>query len=212
MATSADDHTLEALAARVAQLEGRLAECEDRAAITEVLFRYARAADRCDLELFKSCYHPDATDCHWFFNGNAHEFAEHVVEVLARADNSQHSITNPLITLDGTRAFVESQWYVLHHVSLNDGRYLDQQIEGRYLDVFEKRDGEWKILHRQCATEAWREFVTEDYSAGIPADHPARGQRAPHDAVYRGFGLLDEEVVPFVLPDFWAPALSRHQG
>lgn len=168
-------------------------------------------ADRADIELFKSCYWPDANDLHWFFNGNAHEFADYVIPLLARISNSQHSITNPIIELDGDRAFVECQWYVVHHIPLDEtsDTFVDQQGEGRYLDVFERRDGEWRILHRQAVQESIRELLSHPIMP-IPADHPAMGQRAPGDAVYQGMELLN---VPFMsVPglDLWADVRARH--
>ena len=125
-----------------AGLVARVAVLEAREAIRDVMYRYARGADRGDLELFKSCYWPDAVDIHWFWNGNAHEFADYVIPLLREVPNSQHSITNPIIELDDDRAFAECQWYVLHRIPLGDGRFVDQQCEGRYLDVWERRDGE----------------------------------------------------------------------
>ncbi|MEV4129745.1 nuclear transport factor 2 family protein [Nocardia sp. NPDC049707] len=192
------------------QLELRIAALEDKEAIRDVLYRYARAADRCDIDLFKSCYHPDGTDIHWFYNGNAHDFADYVVPLLAQIANSQHSITNPLIDLDGNRAFVESQWYVLHHIPMNDGsgRFIDQQLEGRYVDVFEKR-GAWRILHRQTVVEAGREVVVPQGS-DLPPEHISVGQRAPHDVVYQGIGLLDVPIIPMQGADLWGAARARH--
>lgn len=205
---------LVALQERLTALEARLAVHDAREEIRDVLYRYARGADRCDLELFKSCYHPDATDCHWFYNGNAHDFADYVIPLLSECDNSQHSITNPLIDLDldNGRAFVECQWYVLHHIPFGEGRYIDQQVEGRYLDVFERRDGEWLILHRQTVVEAFREFVVDDFVAGrgYSDDHPAVGRRAPADAVYRGAAIADDPITPVDGLDLWGQARARN--
>lgn len=194
----------------IAGLSSRLEVLEAREAIRDVMYRYARGADRGDLELFKSCYWPDAVDVHWFWSGNAHEFAEYVIPLLREVPNSQHSITNPIIELDGDRAFSECQWYVLHRVPLGDGRFVDQQCEGRYLDVWERRGGEWKILHRQTALEALREHVTADITRGYPPLHPAMGQRAPHDAVYPGAAIADDEVRPAPSVDFWGAVRARH--
>src|SRR5262249_28614389 len=107
-------------------LEERLAVLEAREEIRDVLYLYARGADRGDAELLKSCYHPDATDCHWFYNGNAHAFADWVIALLRQIPNSQHSITNPIIELEGDRAFVECQWYVIHRIPLDGERLVDQ--------------------------------------------------------------------------------------
>ncbi|MEV4124490.1 nuclear transport factor 2 family protein [Nocardia sp. NPDC049707] len=197
--------------ARLGELESRLAILEDREAIRDVLYRYARAADRCDLDLFKSCYHSDAIDVHWFYNGNAHAFADYVVPLLAQIANSQHSITNPLIELDGDRAFVESQWYVLHHIPMDDGsgRFIDQQLEGRYIDVFEKRDAQWRILRRQTVVEAGREIVVPQDS-DLPPDHISVGQRAPRDVVYQGMAVLDAQIFEMPGMDLWGAARARH--
>ncbi|MEU4332025.1 nuclear transport factor 2 family protein [Nonomuraea dietziae] len=194
-----------------AEILRRLAVLEDREAIRDVLHRYARGADRCELELFKSCYWPDATDVHWFYNGNAHAFADYVIPLLAQIDNSQHSITNPVIDLDGERAFVESQFYVMHHIPLDVGRHVDQQLEGRYIDVFERREGQWRILHRQTVVEAGREFVVEDMHRDVPEELPMRGRRAPDDLVYAGVTILDEEIVPIDGMDLWEEARARHR-
>ncbi|MFE0026788.1 nuclear transport factor 2 family protein [Amycolatopsis sp. NPDC059021] len=197
---------------RLAKLEARLNVLEGREAIREILYRYARGADRCDLALFKSCYWPDGTDVHWFFNGNAHEFADYVIPLLAEISNSQHSISNPIIDLHGDRAFVECQWYVVHHIPLEDGtdRYIDQQSEGRYLDVFENRGGEWRILHRQVVIEATREFVVPNAYPGVPVEFPLFSRRAPHDLVYQGTALLDQQIVPVPGQDLWGEARRRH--
>ncbi|KAG9758786.1 hypothetical protein KCU73_g3721, partial [Aureobasidium melanogenum] len=191
----------------IQSLEQRLAKMEAREAIHTVLYTYARGADRCDMELFKSCYHPDGTDYHWFFNGNAHDLADWVIPHLRELPNSQHSITNPIIDLQGDRAFVESQWYVVHRIPLDDKRTVDQQIEGRYLDVFEKRDDVWKILHRRVALEGFRELVVP----AIPSDNPALSKRFPDDAVYKGFDILDDREQKFPSGyDLWEEARQRH--
>lgn len=203
---------LETLTARIETMEGQLSDYAARQAITDVLYRYARGADRCDLELFKSCYWPDGTDLHWFFNGNAHKFADYVIPLLAEIANSQHSITNPIIDLRGDRAFVECQWYVVHHIPVVEGdaeRFIDQQMEGRYLDVFERRDGVWRILHRQVVVESGREFIATPLMP-LPEGHPALGQRAPLDAVFQGFELLDVPVFPVDGLDLWGDARARH--
>ncbi len=196
----------------IAALTARLEQLEAREAIRDVMYRYARGADRGDIDLFKSCYWPDATDVHWFWNGNAHDFADYVIPLLREIPNSQHSITNPIIDINGDRAVAECQWYVLHRIPLDDDRFVDQQCEGRYLDVFERRNGEWRILHRQTALEALREHVTPNISRRHPPLHPGLGQRAPHDAVYLGAGILHNEIHPAPPTDLWGDARARHAG
>ncbi|OZC62866.1 hypothetical protein CH267_00510 [Rhodococcus sp. 06-621-2] len=192
-------------------VEKRLEVLEAREAIRDVLYRYTRGADRLDIDLFKSCYHPDAVDLHWFWNGNAHEYADWVFPLLKQLHGSQHSITNPIIEFDGDRAFVESQWYVVHRVPLDETRLVDQQVEGRYLDIFERRDGEWKILRRQTLADAFREHVLEyDMITRYPDGHPSLGRRYPDDLVYKGFSLIDDPVEPADGVDLWAAVRKRH--
>lgn len=194
---------------RLTKLERDLEELRDREAIREVIHRYCRAADRCDLEAFKSCYWPDGVDDHGFFGGNAHAFCDHVIPVLRRVDSSIHAITNTIIELQGSRAFSESQWSVVHRLR-EDAELLDYWHQGRYLDVFEKRDGVWKILVRVCAGDMDRLVRAKDMRQMIAdalqgADGRIFGARAPADPVYRGFeiGTLAKERP--AMPDLWAP-------
>ena len=61
-------------------LPPELQEVVDRQKIYDVLTRYCRALDRCDVELMKSVYWEDAVDAHGIFHGNAHEFCEFIVK------------------------------------------------------------------------------------------------------------------------------------
>lgn len=194
---------------RLVALEQRVAEFEVKDAIRDVLFRYCRATDRLDVELLKSCYFDDATDCHWFFNGNAHDFCDFIVNLHRQSDNTVHSITNTMIDLapDAMSAFVESQFYAMHRIPLGDGRYLDQVGDGRYLDVFEQREGEWKIAHRRVAFEGFRESVVADVLGG----NPGLGRRAPDDPVYLGREIIDEPLQPVPGFDLLRQAKERYR-
>jgi SnoaL-like domain len=59
------------LRSRLERLEARVSQLTAERDIRDVLDRYARAADRCDVALMKSCYHRDAIDDHGFFSGDA---------------------------------------------------------------------------------------------------------------------------------------------
>ncbi len=61
-----------------ARVEAMLA----KQSIHEVLARYCHGIDRCDIDMLKSAYWPDATDTHGTFNGNAWEFAEFIVSSI----------------------------------------------------------------------------------------------------------------------------------
>lgn len=204
---------------RLERLEGELQELRDREAIREVIHRYCQAVDRCDLEMLKSCYHPDGYDDHGFFAGNAHEFAEYVIPCLARIDSSMHAITNTRFKFDGKRAACTSQWSVIHRLKNEDG-FTDFWHQGRYLDVFEKRDHEWKILHRVIAGDFDRWIHTLDirsphHGSASPAHTPPRwaaegspnrilrGKRGQDDPGNLWFDLLRHRPERPAVADLW---------
>ena len=121
----------------------------DRAAITEVLFRYGRGMDRMDRELTLNCWHPGGTDDHApLYRGTAEGFIDWVFPVHAAMLCTRHEVTNVIITIEGDRAGSEAYWQVIHRILVGD-QVVDVQARGRYVDVFERIDGVWAIRHRQ---------------------------------------------------------------
>jgi hypothetical protein len=154
--------------------QGAVRDLLDRAAIREVLVRYCRAADRCDEELLRSCYHRDALDRHGRFAGSADDFAAWVTEVQrASSITTQHAVSNVVIELAGAMAWVESAFMATHVRPPGDGfgePFIDT-FWGRYLDRFERRDGRWAITSRE---------VVHDWS-----ERRACGPLMPHADTYR---------------------------
>ncbi len=82
-----------------------LARLLDRQAIEEVLARYCRGVDRCDVDTLASCSHSDGTDDHGTFVGNGQGFAAWATagaaKVWAASDPSKRSaLVNPTRTRD----------------------------------------------------------------------------------------------------------------
>lgn len=127
---------------------------DDEAAITRVLLRYCRGADRCDEELIRSAYHSDAVDIHGSYKGSAVEYAAWAVETsLVRYDATQHLLGNVIIEFGppGT-AFVESGFIGVHVPKGAVGQRIEV-LGGRYVDLFEQRAGDWRISHRTVAID-----------------------------------------------------------
>ena len=156
-------------------------------------------------------------DDHGFFGGNAWAFCDYVIPVLKKIDRSIHAITNTIIDIEGDRAFCESQWSVVHRLREDDG-LLDYWHQGRYIDIFEKRDGEWRIFLRTIASDTDRLLKTKDIRqimAAAAAQSPPTGRgaenaalagaRAPQDPVYFGFGIADVVKERPGMPDLWGP-------
>jgi hypothetical protein len=156
----------------------------DERAIREVLVRYCRGVDRCDEALLRSVYHPDATDEHGPFRGSGDEFASFVVTTLRQHfDATMHVVGNVAIELDGDAAGVESGVVAYHAGEApGGGRHL-VTVGGRYLDRFERRDGEWKIARRVVVID-WS--VVQPVERTFPSDGYRAGGRWPDDPSYAG--------------------------
>ena len=103
----------------------------------------------------KSAYWPDATDDHGTFVGNAHEFVDHCIASHVRWSWTMHTIFNHIVELDddGTHACGEA--YNISYLQRADSGELDIWF-GRYLDRYEKRGDEWRIIERVCVHEGDR--------------------------------------------------------
>ncbi len=142
-----------------------------REEIGDVVKDLARGTDRLDRELMASCYHRDGTDDHNVFRGTGTAFAQWVVDTLGHFETTMHFVASPRIRRlpphDGNEVARVDTYCVAHHVSrpADDGTQTDMLLGLRYVDRFERREGEWKIAARVCAF---------DWTVTVPFD-PARG-------------------------------------
>ncbi len=126
----------------------------DRAEIYGALVRYCRGVDRRDPDMIRSTYHPDAYDDHGAYQGDLDGFVEFVEkEVWSRFRTTMHKLGQALIEIDGDEACAET-YAVCHHVIAEQGNDVADSVMGiRYLDRFERRDGEWRIARRELLWE-----------------------------------------------------------
>lgn len=120
--------------------------------IRDVAKRYCRGVDRLDVELLKSAYWPDAIDEHGSFKGNAHQFAEFCMEAHLGWRSTLHCIFNHSIEFDDDGVHASGEIYNVTYLFQKDAEVLDTWY-GRYLDSYEKREGEWRIQKRTCVHE-----------------------------------------------------------
>ncbi len=192
-------------------LERKLQLLVDKDEIRDVMYRYCRAVDRCDRELLESCYWPDARDHHGFFVGNAHAFVDYVIPVLEHALSTTHQLGNVLIEVDGDRACAESYVHVTHRLARPNGSLVDNKSNCRYLDSFERRGGEWKILFRAAVVDSMYDepvVLNLDASAfaGAPVV-PLMGVRGGADPSYLRFDVAKADGPDFAMADFWKAIL-----
>jgi len=146
--------------------------CNDRAAIHDAIHRWARAVDRRDWSLIPSVFHPDAYDDHGMYKGGVDGLLEWLKERHESIARSMHCICNLWIEFAGAdRALCETyviafQQYRsdgpggLKHIQAALGAELagsdgtiDILMPARYVDHFEQRSGEWKIVKRVTVFE-----------------------------------------------------------
>lgn len=166
----------------------KLAELLDKQALAEVVARYCRAIDRIDVDLLKSVYHSDATDSHGSFEGNAHQFADFIVQRMAETTSyGFHTVTHSLFEVDGDIASGESYYVGYHRIPAGreaierfygadyadraeaEGTIGDEheyECGGRYIDRYARRDGVWRIAARK---------ITNEWSRCAPVSH-VKGQ------------------------------------
>ena len=109
--------------------------------------------------------------------GLGSEFGAYLVPSMdAVGLTGQHHITNVLIQLRGTMADVES-YFIAYHPHMVDGAARLAFVAGRYLDVFECRDGAWKISDRRVVIDISRAFVSGEDWPERPRSLSAGGER-----------------------------------
>ncbi|MGK2908275.1 MAG: nuclear transport factor 2 family protein [Sphingobium sp.] len=188
-------------------LEARLRLALDRQEIEHVLKLYCRAIDRCDLELLRTIYHADGTDDHGAFSGNAIEFAELIIPSLQESIlDGMHTVTHCTIDVDGDFATSEAYYWAYQRTPGGEAAVTgffgpdyaaratadgtidgchDYYCGGRYIDLFERRDGQWKILRRKITNE-WNDIrpSTRITEGGYVAHYNLPGRRDRQDPVY----------------------------
>ena len=177
-------------------IEARLRLVEDRQAIHDVIVRYCRGVDRSDPELVLAAFHDDAIDNHF---GVVLPFREAIGTLQAARSGgggapskttSMHNICNVLIEVDGDIARCESYVIVIVRIPQAIGA-IDWMHAGRYVDRFERRNGEWLIAYRTVVydLERFDEVVPapDGLSQGRYLDNAVRGKRGPGDFSYEIF-------------------------
>lgn len=153
-------------------------------AISRVILSYSRAVDRYDFDALAECYWPEGTDDHGSFRGSAAEFVEWNKAALARFDVTNHFLGNMLIDvdLDANRARAETYAVAYHRYTDPEGQLTDMTAGLRYVDVFERRGTEWRILDRVIAY-SWRRTDPAVGPSGF-AESYVQGIRGRDDIVY----------------------------
>lgn len=125
--------------------DARIDAMLDREAIRDALSRFSRGMDRFDREAYLSAFHDDAEMAAGPFVGSARDCWEWAVPMHEEGQLlTHHSLLNITIDLDGDTAHTETYYMFV-------ARNRDESVVlagGRYVDRFEKRNGDWRIALR----------------------------------------------------------------
>lgn len=166
-------------------LSRQVDELVSREQIRTCLYRINRGMDRIDADLLASGFFADAT-VRWgtLEPMDLSVWLEAALKMQQKTKRVQHLIGNILIDLQGDTANVESYEIGRHLTPMGDAM-KDLIIAARYLDSFERRNGEWRILRRDKVTDWKRIMEGEDPSFELI---PLRGTRDRSDISFQLFG------------------------
>jgi SnoaL-like domain len=134
--------------------------------------------DRLDRDLGHTVFWPEATaDYGQMFQGTGYGFIEMCLEAHPNFTSHSHQFSNILIAVDGNTATSETYGDVTLRRLDAEGRCIDLRNLGRYVDRWEKRDGQWRIIARTYLHDF-------DQSGESRGDFLTTGRRDRLDASY----------------------------
>lgn len=132
--------------------------------ITRVFLTYARAVDSLDFKRLRDCFHADAR-IHYgdIFSGNLDETIAWLENSLPRLQGTLHDFGAPWIELDLENGRARCETYTnnaARYPANKEGEVVLNVTGTRYLDLFERRDGDWRIVERRNIG-AWSQNTIE---------------------------------------------------
>ena len=136
--------------------ETALRDLVDRAAIHDLLMRYARGVDGRDVDLVASCFTSDASYEGALGKGGIDKALAALRERMTRYERTMHFMGNQLIEVSGDRARCET-YAIAYHQLNEDGELRNLAVGVRYLDDLVRRGEQWFICNRLVKLEWQRQ-------------------------------------------------------
>jgi hypothetical protein len=105
----------------------------------------------------KRAYWPDAVDER--FEGDAWTYVDRSIELHSGYRWTMHCIHNHVVDFDPPGNTARGEVYVTAYLCSEEPPILNTFF-GRYLDLYEKRDDEWRILRRALVHEGSQAVVS----------------------------------------------------
>ena len=184
---------------RLSRVEGELDVLRSKDQIRNVLADYCRGLDRRDRDLVARCFHPDSELDFGLYKGNGDGWADLAIDGVDRyfEGNSFYFLGQSRIEIDADSARAET--YIFSPKTMK-ARSPNGEVEmwvggGRFIDVFERRAGEWRILRRTFVAD-WDAFFLKVSKDVLPEPWDAvaataqMGKKDRSDASYQA-GFID---------------------
>ena len=133
----------------------------DKLAVAETVYRYATGVDRRDWALYRSLFTDTVTIDFSSFGPDlpprvmsADDWVAGLVPLFTGLAATQHSMTNPLATVDGDAATI-TMYVQAHHVHDPDDPASWYTVGGYYDDTLVRVDNRW-LLSGVRLTVTWR--------------------------------------------------------
>jgi len=169
----------------------------DRLAITDLVYRWCRAADRLDYDAMPDLFHEDAYDDHGPYRGDIPGLIAWIRKRHEFITFSMHQMTNILIEFaDDNNALVESYMALVQRYAPGAGdslsqltnapiakdRSADLHSRSRYIDRVQRRDGVWRVLRRTLVQD-WKQVIVLEH---VPTNSPGSliGHRNQSDFIF----------------------------
>ena len=173
---------------------------EDREAIRDVLAAYAHAIDRRRWDMMARLFHGDARFGFGPVQGGWQEFVEQARAIIDPCFATQHQLGQTQFGFEGNDiCHTETYFTAMHTIPAgypitevfpDKGAVYSAIVAGRYVDRFERREGEWCIASRSGLYD-WREFREVEgvdlsaFPEGMAGFHDDRDPSTPVVARWR---------------------------
>jgi len=150
-------------------MQDEIARLVESDRIRNVLQLYARGVDRRQWDVVERTYHPDAYDDHGGYKGDVAGLIDWLRRRHATIEQSMHFIGNCIVEFLSETVAVSETYCVVYQrygeearetiqtwlgdEALPDGKRLMAELACRYVDRFERREGEWRIARRTVVME-----------------------------------------------------------
>ena len=157
----------------------------DKYEIIEVSTTLRWCRDSGDWKGMAKCFHPDAKVDNSWFTGSVQDLVKQSEKMMIghhAKDVQRHIIGNPRVTLKGNRATCEYAM-ILYQRRMIDGYEFDLQTWSVSIDLFEKRNGVWRISKR---TNIYEKDRMDPYNpAEVPDSYFAQMDLSRYPAAIR---------------------------